>query len=140
MEIDQEDNLIAAPDKIRVVAGRLTVYLKIEGGASGLAKCEKLQSILEEGTKIDRIKDMQIWGVEFSHNDKENLIPSDGFCGYMAVDQLVTQKTRCANINIKEDRDRVADNLEKLLSERRTIIEGKGLNIPEIDEVEIRTK
>ncbi len=83
---------------------------------------------------------MQIWDVEFSHNDKENFIPSDGFCGYLGADQIVSHNSNCSNIKIKEDRDRISANLEKLMGERRKIAEERGRPLSETDEVERRTK
>jgi len=56
--------------------------LRIEGGISGLVECEQLKSALQKGGRLEAIRDMQIWDVELSHNDKENIIPSDGLWIY----------------------------------------------------------
>jgi hypothetical protein len=131
--------MIGALSTIQTQNGRLMISLRIEGGATGTKKCVALQTALEKGENLEELKNMQIWDVEFSHSSAEDKIPSDGFCGYVAMDQIMSQNSQCANIYRKVDRERICENLKKLLRERREIAGKKEILIPQNDEVETRT-
>ena len=85
---------------------------------------------------VEEISEMPIWNVEFSHNAKENQIPSHGLCGYLAMDQIVNNDNRCLDTKDKKSRTRLAATIRTLLEERRERLREKRVLQTTDDDVE----
>ncbi len=139
-EVVDETPALTKMSEIKFHMGRVSVYLSLEKGIVGQRKKGKIIDEMESGGSMDVLKEMEIWGVEFSHNARESLTPTNGFCGYVAVHQIMRGLSRPANLRVKTERDDVSKVLTELLEQRRNRVRDSGNLIKEDDEVERRTK
>jgi hypothetical protein len=69
--------------------GRISISLDIQRGATKRNVIKKIQSMHEEGNWEDLDK-LGIWRVQVRHLNSEDSIKPDGYCGYVAIDALMT--------------------------------------------------
>ena len=96
--------------------GRVQVSLAFEPTGVGL---KRFQELFELGPgRMEEAVELDIWNVTFSHNSTEDRIAPDGYCGYVAMDQIVRDLRVPANLRDKPDRLKVAETIEGLVLDR----------------------
>ncbi len=105
-------------EEIVGTCGRVRVSMRIEDNSEGRRKLMELKSLPVDDHLGAALDEIGIWSVSFKYDEKENLIPTNGYSGYVALDQIIRSSSKPANVLTSGGSLNVIESSREFLSTR----------------------
>ena len=87
------------------------MFPKEQGRVQGFKKFISMGSYLRKD-----LANLPIWSIEICENQEdEDRVPGHGYCGYLAMDQILSGSAKCVDIETEEGQECVICTMERLI-------------------------
>ena len=100
--------------KINTRHGRVSLSVCFLKSKAGFKVFKELIAMGSYSRK--ELANLPIWSIEISENQEdEDRVPGHGYCGYLAMDQILNRWPKCVNIETQEGQECVIGTMERLI-------------------------
>ena len=121
-------------DDVWGTVGRVTVKLRLGVGKYAKPRLESINKCKTDAELCKTMGELRAWTVTIrSDKEEEKSIPRNGYCGYIAMDQLMRDKECCNNVNENVGRMEICESARKLVNgSKLNVRDGwRGMELPE---------
>ena len=112
-------------------SGRVRLRFCISVDNEGRRKLLDLNSLPMDKDLDSAIDELGIWSLDFSHNEKENLIPTNGYSGYVALDQVNRGNALPSVLHSDAGSMHIVESLRQIYAGKRALVRDDWRNIHE---------
>ena len=105
--------LTACP-QVSVKIGDLRITLNL-GGRRLESNLELINKCRNHEQLVDFSRRARIWRVSYRNNPMDDEYPGGGWCGYLAIDQIMRKAESPANIKVPDDQRLLAKSLKEIV-------------------------
>ena len=102
---------------IKGACGRIVVSLNLGKGKAGKSRWNRITDCKNVDELCIELGTMRAWKVMIRQDTaRENRIPGNGYCGYIAINQLMRGKESHVNVNERAGRLEICENTRSLIN------------------------
>jgi hypothetical protein len=104
---------LSKPPKVEARSGRIRVTMKLR--ENKLKKeMRQINQCTDRGTLKELLKGMDIWRVAVKEERGENKIPAAGWCGYLAIDQIIRGQDGPTHLSDPGGAEKIRESVEEV--------------------------